>query len=146
MMQENLMRKIADELQIRNLISKLAMAGDEGTQEDYGSLFAEDATWRMTPIPGAQQTFSMRNGRADIVAGLNERRAAKTGGPGSHSRHGILQSVVEIDGDTARARTYLAYFVDLDKTPTVQLFAVYQDTFTRTAETWQLQSRDIEPA
>lgn len=143
---ELLVRKLADELEIRNLIGKLALAGDEGAVEEYIALFTEDAVWRMTPIPGSQQTFPTRRGRADIGSGLAERRAAKTGGPGSHARHGILQSVIEIHGDTARGRSYLAYLVSLDKSPTVQLFAVYEDRFARTDSGWKLQSRDIEPA
>ena len=145
-MQDDAIQKIGDELEIRNLIAKLAAAADEGSAEEYAALFTEDAVWSMASVPGAAATFPPRTGRAEIVAGLVERRADKGAGPGSHTRHGLFQSIVDVSGDSARARTYSAYYVQLDKSPMMQMFTIYQDGFIRTAEGWKLSSRQIEPA
>jgi len=146
MANDDLIRRVADELEIRTLIAKLSCASDEGSPQDYGALFTEDAVWRMGQIPGAPKQFPPIAGRAAILAGLNERRAANIGGPGSHSRHAVFQSIVEVDGDTAKARSYVAFYVELDKTPKMQLFAVYQDAFVRAPDGWKLSAREIEPA
>jgi hypothetical protein len=143
---DDLIRKVADELEIRNLIGKLSCASDEGTPEEYGALFVEDAVWRMGQIAGAPKQFPPIFGREAILAGVKERRAMGIGGPGSHTRHGVYQSVVEVDGDTAKARSYVGFFVELDKAPKAQLFAVYQDAFVRTPDGWKLSAREIEPS
>jgi 3-phenylpropionate/cinnamic acid dioxygenase small subunit len=137
---------VKDELAIRNLLARLAILADEGKPQEYGALFADDAEWRMADVPGAARSFPTRHGRAAIVDALLERRATGEGGPGSQTRHGLLQSTVEVNGDEARARTYMVYLVDLNSVPRIQLAAVYNDRFARIGSVWKLQSRSIEKA
>jgi 3-phenylpropionate/cinnamic acid dioxygenase small subunit len=128
-----------DELDIRNVIHRLAQLADEGTLEDYAALFTEDGVWD----GGA---FGLRKGTADLVAGGRERRAKGLAGPGTHKRHVITTTAVSVEGDRARARSYMLFYVDCDKQPRVGSVAVYQDEFRRTDSGWKLAHRSIEPA
>ena len=76
---EEVLQRVADELEIRNLLARLAQLADGGDLDDYVSLFAEDAVW--------EGYGPARRGKADILAGATERRAAGGQGPGTHSYH-----------------------------------------------------------
>lgn len=131
-----LLRRVADELEVRSIVARLAQYADDGDLDDYVALFTEDAHWAM---PGAPRT-----GRADIRAGGEARRATGEAGPGSHSRHMITTVAVEADGsDTAVADSYWLFYVDTDTTPTLKLCGTYHDTFRRTPDGWKLARRDI---
>ena len=134
---DQLIQRVADELEIRNIIARLALITDgAGTVDEYVSLFTEDAEWLM---PGAP-----RHGRDDIRAGSNERRASGQTGEGSNSRHVVSTIAVNVDGsDTATSRCYFHFYVNTVESPTLQLTGVYDDTFVRTPDGWQLARRDI---
>ncbi len=140
------LQRAADELEIRNLIARLAMAADEGTAEDYAALFTEDARWTMAPLAGATQAFPPRESREEIVASLQERRASGGGGPGSHTRHVVAMTEVDIARDTACARSYMTYYRETASAPQLALIAVYHDDFRRTEGGWKLCVRDIRQA
>ena len=53
MTDENLLRRVADELDIRSIVARLAQYADDGDLDDYVDLFTEDAHWAM---PGAPRT------------------------------------------------------------------------------------------
>src|SRR5437868_11480153 len=95
------LRRVADELEIRNAINRIAISADQGTVEEYASLFTEDGTWCMHSLPGAEQQFPTHSGRAGIVESLTQRRAAGAVGPGTHKRHAILACAVTLAGDSA---------------------------------------------
>jgi 3-phenylpropionate/cinnamic acid dioxygenase small subunit len=136
---EDQLQRIADELEIRNVIHRLAQLADEGTLEDYAALFTEDAVW-------GGSAFGVRRGKADIIAGGRERRASGVAGPGSHKRHVITTTAVQVAGDRAQARSYMLFYVDCDTAPKVGVATVYQDEFRRTPSGWKLAQRSIEPA
>jgi 3-phenylpropionate/cinnamic acid dioxygenase small subunit len=129
-----------DELDIRNVIHRLAQLADEGTLEDYAALFTDDAVW------DAGAAFGVRKGKADIIAGGRERRANGLAGPGTHKRHVITTTAVQIEGDRAHARSYMLFYVDCDTAPRVGTVTVYQDEFHRTPSGWKLAHRSIQPA
>jgi 3-phenylpropionate/cinnamic acid dioxygenase small subunit len=136
MTDENLLRQVADELEIRSIVARVAQYADHGDLDDYVALFSEDAHWGM---PGAP-----REGHADIRAGAEERRASGDVGPGSHSRHMITTVAVDADGsDAATADSYWLFYVDTERTPTLRLCGTYHDTFARTASGWKLARRDV---
>ena len=58
----------------------------------------------------------------------------------------LLKGIVELDGDTATARSNMIYVRDADKSPTVRFLRLYRDTFKRTADGWKLAVRYIDPA
>jgi len=136
---EDQLSRVADELEIRNVIHRLAQLADDGPLEDYAALFTDDAVW-------GGGAFGVRRGKADIVAGGRERRAAGVAGPGTHKRHVITTTAVKLDGDRAEVRSYMLFYVDCDKEPKVGVATVYEDEFRRTPSGWKLAHRAISPA
>jgi 3-phenylpropionate/cinnamic acid dioxygenase small subunit len=134
------LQRVADDLDIRNVIHRLAQLADEGALEDYAALFTDDAVW------DAGAAFGVRTGKADIIAGGRERRAKGLAGPGTHKRHVITTTAVQVQGDRARARSYMLFYVDCDTAPRVSVVTVYQDEFRRSTSGWKLEHRSIEPA
>jgi len=134
---EDQVRAAADELEIRNLLAKLAEMADAGALDDYIDLFTEDASWG-----GAGQL--QRTGHAEILDGARERRAGGITGPGSHTLHVLTTTAVELDGDRARSRSVFHFYANTDATPTLQVIGVYQDRFRRTSRGWKLSARVID--
>jgi 3-phenylpropionate/cinnamic acid dioxygenase small subunit len=128
--------RLIDELEVRNLVARLAHLADMGDLDEYVSLFTDDASWEM---PGAP-----RRGHADIMAGAKERRAAGTTGPGSNTRHVISTLAVHTDGsDVASSDSYWLFFGNTTSAPAVQLMGHYHDTMRRTPDGWKLARREI---
>jgi uncharacterized protein (TIGR02246 family) len=127
----------ADEADVRTVIVRLAQYADGlGSCEEYAALFTEDADWLM---PGAP-----RHGRADILAGSIERRAAGGVGPGSNTRHVIASTAVDFPApDTAVADSYWMFFVETDTAPRLQLMGTYRDTLRRTSDGWRMARREV---
>lgn len=136
MTDDTLLRRVADDLEIRSVVARLAQYADSGDLDDYVDLFTEDAVWNM---PGAP-----RRGRDDIRAGGEARRSSGEAGPGSNSRHMITTVAVDADGsDTAVADSAWLFYVDTAEAPTLKLCGSYRDTFTRTPSGWKLARRDV---
>lgn len=133
---EDSARRLADELAIRNLLALVARYADDGPLEAYGALFTPDARWE---LPGAR----VRVGRADIVAGGFERRAAGEAGPGTHTRHLVSTVSVTVDGDLAQAESYWQFYADTATSPALRLMGHYRDTFRRTDDGWRLHERRV---
>lgn len=122
-----------DDVLIRALIGRAAYLADEGTPDDYRSLYTHDATW----------TFGSdtQTGVDEIVAATRRRRAGGTSGPGTATRHLVVPLHVTVEGDAATAVSYFLFFGDTTSTPVVRVFGVYTDELTRTAEGWQIRRR-----
>lgn len=134
---DQLIRRLADELEIRNNIARLAQLSDHGDLEDYIAIFTEDASWEM---PGAP-----RKGHADIRAGSAERRMLGTTGPGSNARHLLTTIAVDADGsDKATSVAYWQFWGDTTTEPAVRLMGVYRDTWLRQQGSWKLARREIQ--
>ena len=137
---EDQLQRVADELELRNAVARIAHLSDEGSLDDYIALFTEEAVW------DGGATFGVRKGHADILAGARERRAGGTSGPGSHNRHVITTSAVRLEGDRGHVRSYFLFYVECDKAPAARVVGVYQDEFHRTRSGWKLARRVIERA
>jgi uncharacterized protein (TIGR02246 family) len=129
-------RMMDDELEIRNVLARIAHYSDMGDLDDYGDQFTEDAQWE---FPGAPA----KRGRAEIQAAGAARRADGVTGPGSHSRHVISTVAVRVDGDSATAESYWQFYVDTASAPALRSMGHYRDTFRRTPQGWQLARREI---
>jgi len=124
--------RVADELAIRNLISRIALLADQGDLDEYVDQFTEDSVWAFPLGP--------RSGRADIRAGAEERRAGGVTGPGNASRHIITTVSVKIDGpNSATSDSYWLFY----RSPTLFNMGLYHDTFARQGDVWRLARRDI---
>ena len=138
MAEQDLARCAVDELEIRNIIARLAQLADDGDLDEYVSLFAEDGIWNFGKM--------RRRGRADIMAGAKERRAAKTQGPGTNTRHVATTTAVKLQGEAATARSYILFYKNTNTAPTPALMVVYDDQFQRVQGQWKLAARNISPA
>lgn len=123
----------SDDLAIRNLIARMAHVVDRGAVEDYAPMLAPDARWIMP-------TGDPAVGPDAIMQGVRARRTAGSAGPGSGTRHVITTTMVEVDGDSARAWSYWLYLT-IGSDPKILMNGLYTDTFRRTANGWLFAER-----
>lgn len=137
MTDDKAVQRLADELELRNLLARAAQASDGGTIEEYAALWTEDAAWE---FPGAP-----RYGAAAIVAAAEERRARRETGPESQSRHLITTIAVQVEegADEATIDSYWQWFRLTGETPTLARMGKYHDTARRQAGGWRLARRQI---
>jgi hypothetical protein len=128
---------IADELEIRNLIAKLARLADIGTMDEYITVFTEDAEMEIPGLP-------TRSGHEGLRAGSEKGRAAGAYGPGSNALHFLAASEVTIDGDHASAVTPFVLFKNIQAVPALGGAGRYRDQFRRTADGWKFSHRRLE--
>jgi hypothetical protein len=144
---------VVDELQIRNMISQLALLSDRGDIEEWGTLFADDAHY--TTASGAGW-----HGREAITESGRQRRGKGTHGPGSNNQHFSATVFVRSTGpDTAEAQHYLLMYQDLvpdasdlpegypegevKRAPTFLVMGYYHDRFRRTSDGWKVSHREL---
>lgn len=140
------LRRVTDELEIRNIITRLAMLADDGDVHEYASLFTTDARWELhTRVGTAAVQTTVVCGRTELAAAAQERRRSGITGPGSNTRHAVVSSVVTIGEDAASARSYYVFYRKTDTAPEVAGFGIYTDEFRRMAEGWRLANRRIDP-
>jgi 3-phenylpropionate/cinnamic acid dioxygenase small subunit len=145
-MADELLRRVADELEIRNVLCRLAMLADDGDLNEYVSLFTEDAVWEMRGKPVGAADIPPIRGRANLLAGAKQRRASGVQGPGTHKYHTLLTTTVALKGDKADAKSYFAYYRNVDSKPEIAVFAIYNDELMRTRDGWKVAARHIDPA
>ncbi|MGH9098043.1 MAG: nuclear transport factor 2 family protein, partial [Acidimicrobiales bacterium] len=127
---------VAAELEIRNVISRIARLADQGDLDEYTAQFTEDAVWAFPTAP--------RHGRADIRAGAEARRAEGTTGPGTATRHVISTVAVRVDdADRATADSYFVFLQNTTTSPTIFNMGAYHDTFVCQGDGWRLARREI---
>jgi 3-phenylpropionate/cinnamic acid dioxygenase small subunit len=137
MTDDGLTRRVADELEIRNLVAKLAQLADEGDLDEYIQLFTEDAGWDGGAVLGTAK------GHEEIMAAAKERRASGRSGPGAHTRHVVTTSTVDVQGDRATGRAIFHYYTKTNEIPVLTLLGVYEDEFERTERGWCMAMRKV---
>jgi hypothetical protein len=141
-------RRMSDELEIRNLVARLGHMADMGDlEEQYLPLFTDDAEWEFPGGPDPAAVGTKVTGHAAILADRRSRRASGFQGPGTHTRHLNTTLAVRVDGsDTAEADSYWLFLGGTDTgQPQVRGAGHYQDTFRRTPSGWKLARRRIIP-
>ena len=128
---------VADDLEIRGLIARLAHLADDGELHDYIELFTADAVWGGGGQP-------LREGREAILTGARERRDSGLAGPGAATRHVVTTTWIEITGDSATGRSVFHFYTGLDDQPSLAVLGVYRDEFRRTPEGWRLAARLLD--
>jgi 3-phenylpropionate/cinnamic acid dioxygenase small subunit len=131
-----MLQLVADELEIRNLQARLAHLADEGDLDEYITLFTDDAIWEGS-------SFGRWSGLEGIMQGATERRAGGTSGPGTHSRHVLTTTMIELDGNEASGRSVFHYYTHTNATPVLAIMGVYEDKFRRTEQGWKMSHRKI---
>jgi hypothetical protein len=147
MARDDSVRKVADELEIRNILARLAILVD-GSDDlmEYSSYFAEDVHWEVRPEPGKPSQFPVVKGRTNMIPAAMQRRKAGLSGPGTHAYHNLVTSSVDVQGDRASATSYLLFLKNADSKPVIDTFRIYKDQFVHTPQGWKLSVRHIEPA
>jgi len=139
---------LTDEMEIRNLVARIAHAADMGDlEQDYLPLFTEDAVWEFPGGADDAATAATVVGRPAILADRIQRRAAGFQGPGTSTRHVNTTLAVRADGsDSAEAESYWLFVGDADTAaPRVRGLGHYHDTFRRIDGSWRLAHRRITP-
>jgi len=142
-------QRLADELEIRNLVAELSQLADTASEEElerYLALFTDDATWAVL-ADGEVLSAQERKGHQEILEGVRERRAAGIQGPGTNTRHVVSTLVVTFEtSDKALARCYWRYYTNTTSSaPTLALMGEYRNTFVRTRKGWKLARRELIP-
>jgi uncharacterized protein (TIGR02246 family) len=133
---DELIVRVAAELEIRNVIARVAQLADHGDLEEYAGLFTEDGSWE---YPGGP-----RRGRADILAGARERRSQRVTGPGSATRHVITTLAAQVeDAATATADSYWLFWRDTATSPVLHNMGHYHDVLRREDGVWRIARRVI---
>jgi uncharacterized protein (TIGR02246 family) len=128
--------RVAAELEIRNVIARLAHLADHGDLEEYAGLFTEDGAWE---YPGGP-----RRGRADILAGARERRREKVAGPESGARHVITTLAVHVESPAAAtADSYWQFWRETATSPTLFNMGHYHDVLRCEGGAWRIARREI---
>jgi 3-phenylpropionate/cinnamic acid dioxygenase small subunit len=115
---------------IRNLLVDYCQLCDDGRFDEWGQLFTDDATFT---VMGTTHT-----GRGDVQAFIT---AAQP--PEARGRHLISQPRLNIDGDSADARTDYAFVGRTDRGLAVTSSGRYLDHLVRDGGRWRFASREI---
>lgn len=136
---------VAAELEIRNVLARLAQLADAGETDAYVALLTDDVVWAMPENPAIGLPASERHGRAEIATGQRERMAGGHQGPGSDTMHVVTTISVDVDlaGGTATAQSSFQYWATTTTAPTIQNVGRYRDELRRTPDGWQLARRTI---
>jgi uncharacterized protein (TIGR02246 family) len=126
------LQTMSDRLEIEALRGEFTDAGMTYDLDRFASLFTDDGVWR---IPGAAEFFS----RIEIRAGIERLRGfwdyfVQTTHPGT----------IQLDGDTATGRAYIAEFGRLRDGSSHSNYAVYHDRYRRTPDGWRFAERTYE--
>ena len=130
-MDTDVLQRLADELEIRELVARYNYAIDEGRPEEWVATFVPDGTFESTALgthTGAEALHTFAIGYI----------AAFTG------RHCTSDFVIDVDGDEARSRCYLIA-VNNTAAPIISATAVYDDVLRRTPDGWRFVHRKVSP-
>lgn len=132
------------ELEIRNVVARLAQLADSGDLDEYLSLMTADVVWAMPASPHVGVAASERRGHDEIAAGAKDRTAAGLQGPGSDTMHTITTMSIRVDGDDlATADSSFIFWMTTSTAPTPKSIGRYHDSFRRTGDGWKLTRRTI---
>jgi len=126
-------QQIADRVEIDALRAEFTDAAMMRDRSRLAALFTTDGVLRMPNVP------------IELVG----REQIRIGGERLQSRWDFFvqnshPGIIEIEGDTATGRTYLQELARLIDGSSGQNFAVYHDTYRRTAEGWRFAERVYE--
>jgi ketosteroid isomerase-like protein len=127
------LQAIADRVEIEALRGEFTDASMMHDWDRFASLFTEDGAWRMPHIN--EELVS----REEIRAGVERLRGlwdffVQNAHPGT----------VELEGDTAVGRAYIAEFGRFRDGGTLLNYSLYHDRYRRTPDGWKFAERAYE--
>ena len=129
----NSLEALADRVEIEALRGEFTDAGMVGDHDRFASLFTQDGVWR---IPDVNVDFTTRK---EIRVGI-ERLRGLWDFLVQHTHPGTIQ----LDGDTAVGRTYVAELGRFREGGSHLNHGVYHDTYRRTPDGWKFAERVYE--
>jgi len=145
-MREDMLEKLAAELEIRNLMSRMYILADtDPSVDEYVSYLTEDIVWEYVgdnPDSAVRTHLGSRLvGRDMIAADRQKIREGGAQGPGSGMFKVLTTVNVRVNDDgTAEADSYMLYLKAKDSTEVRQVVH-NQDQFRRTDDGWKLSHR-----
>ena len=119
-----------DEEAIRNLIGLHSQLTDDGDYEQRVDLYTDDGAFTMGDATST--------GREELLASF-----AATSAPERRGKHITANTVLEIDGDTASARTDFFFSLPSPDGPKPLAAGRYFDTFAKSDGRWLYTQRQI---
>jgi ketosteroid isomerase-like protein len=119
--------RVSDEDAIRRTIAQYCQLCDDGRFDEWADLYTDDATFSVMGM-----TYT---GRADVKAFIEKGQA-----PERRGKHLCFNSIIDIDGDSARAITD---YVFIDKQHAITSAGRYHDRLIRQPDRWRFAERRI---
>ena len=127
------LQAIADRFEIEALRGEFTDAGMMRDYDRFASLFTQDGAWR---IPHADVEFVSRE---QIRAGIERLR-----GLWDYAVQNVHSGTIQLDGDTAVGRAYIAEFGRFRDGRSHLNYAIYHDSYRRTPDGWKFSERVYE--
>jgi ketosteroid isomerase-like protein len=127
------LQAIADRFEIEALRGEFTDAGMMRDYDRFASLFIHDGAWRM---PHINEEFV---GREEIRAGIGRLR-----GLWDYAVQTVHPGTIQLAGDTALGRAYIAELGRLRDGSSHLNYAVYHDRYQRTPDGWKFTERVYE--
>ncbi len=127
-------QQLEDQEQIRTVLVEYGEYLDARNYAGYASLFARDGVWT--------GGFGSATGPAEIQAMLEKNLGqAEPGFINKSSFHLMTTMVVQVNGDTATARSRYMFFTTTSDKPVPSLAGRYVDEFVRENGMWKIKRR-----
>lgn len=121
---------VTDEEAIRRTLALYCQFCDDGRFEEWGELFVDDARYRVMG--------RTHEGRAAIRAFIEKGQP-----PEKRGKHVCANPFIEVDGDTAQARTDYVFVARGEDGLTITSAGRYHDRFVRDGHRWRFAERRV---
>jgi hypothetical protein len=146
-----MLQRVADELEIRNLVSRIFLLADQEADLDmYLDCFTDDAIWEARGKDGTVNRVADAHvgdrivGREALRADRAHVRRSGHQGPGSGTYHVSTTLEVRVgEDDTAEAESHWLFLRRGDRGPVLSAVGSYVDRFVRTERGWKLAHRQF---
>jgi hypothetical protein len=130
-------QRVADDLAIRDVLARVAQITDGWkSMDEYVRLWTDDCTWE-SPVAGIWRGHEGHRARHERY------RDAGVQGPRADSFHLVLNTVIDLDGDTATGRSTWLLVNETSTAPRIQDIGTYDDTLRRTPDGWKIARRVV---
>ncbi|WP_428540228.1 nuclear transport factor 2 family protein [Rhodopila sp.] len=118
--------------EIRELLARYCFALDADRFEEMAALFAPDGVW--------ETAFGTGTGRDGIIA----QARSIANGPRPKRVHLTTNIVIEVDGDSATARSNWALIQNTPDGPAIASGGAYHDSLVKLEGRWLFEHRSID--
>ena len=132
------LRELRDERAVVRVLYQYAHGLDYGPEADFIDVFTTDGSWQRLPGHRPARRFDGRDG-------LTQMFRDHVHAPEYFHKHVVANPWVEVDGDTATARSYLILVAEHPTGPYVRAFSRCSDELVRCDDgRWRIRGRRAE--